>query len=173
MVLKQSKIQTHTLKLLFEKQILSKSNFYFIGVFWYVTTFQCTWPFCVTNLNVLSECGLFDVFCWLSYCVVFEVGDIVKVSRNQELASDMVMLASEDSDGSCYITTANLDGETSLKVTTSSLLQSVRWWSLVQNESKLFGYCLVNSQAILTKFCNHFYLIIWQHPTKFQWVFQC
>ena len=28
----------------------------------------------------------------------------------------------------------------------------------------LFGIQSVNSQAIVTKFCNHCYLVIWQQP---------
>jgi phospholipid-translocating ATPase len=43
------------------------------------------------------------------------VGDIVKVTSNQGIPCDMVMLSSESPDGECYITTANLDGETNLK----------------------------------------------------------
>lgn len=40
----------------------------------------------------------------------------MKVSVNQGMPCDMVMLSSEDDEGECYITTANLDGETNLKV---------------------------------------------------------
>ncbi len=46
-----------------------------------------------------------------------QVGDIVKVTANEAIPCDMVMLASHDPDGECFITTANLDGETNLKVT--------------------------------------------------------
>ncbi|XP_070539119.1 phospholipid-transporting ATPase IF-like isoform X5 [Ptychodera flava] len=57
------------------------------------------------------------------------VGDIVKVFNNQELQADLVMLSSVDPEGQCHITTANLDGETNLKIFTSlpdtALLQSV------------------------------------------------
>ena len=45
-----------------------------------------------------------------------QVGDIVKVTSNGDIPCDIVMLSSEDPDGQCYITTANLDGETNLKV---------------------------------------------------------
>ena len=40
----------------------------------------------------------------------------MRVAINEEIPCDMVMLASEDPEGGCYITTANLDGETNLKV---------------------------------------------------------
>ena len=46
----------------------------------------------------------------------FQVGDIIRVQANEEFPCDMVMLSSNDPEGKCYITTANLDGETNLKV---------------------------------------------------------
>ncbi|XP_077987286.1 phospholipid-transporting ATPase IF-like isoform X2 [Glandiceps talaboti] len=45
-----------------------------------------------------------------------KVGDYVKVIKNQELPADMVMISSYDPEGQCLITTANLDGETNLKI---------------------------------------------------------
>ncbi|XP_020907982.1 probable phospholipid-transporting ATPase IF isoform X2 [Exaiptasia diaphana] len=45
-----------------------------------------------------------------------KVGDIVRVKDNEEFPCDLVVLSCEDPDGVCYITTANLDGETNLKV---------------------------------------------------------
>ncbi|CAG5136603.1 unnamed protein product, partial [Candidula unifasciata] len=44
-----------------------------------------------------------------------KVGDIVKVQRNEEFPCDLILLSSDDPMGQCFITTANLDGETSLK----------------------------------------------------------
>ncbi|XP_022336878.2 phospholipid-transporting ATPase IF-like isoform X6 [Crassostrea virginica] len=44
-----------------------------------------------------------------------KVGDIVKVKVNQGFPCDLVMLSSHDPEGKCYVTTANLDGETNLK----------------------------------------------------------
>lgn len=44
------------------------------------------------------------------------MGDIVKVKVNQGFPCDLVMLSSYDPEGKCYVTTANLDGETNLKV---------------------------------------------------------
>lgn len=43
------------------------------------------------------------------------VGDIVYVESNDMISCDFVMLSSDDPDGNCSITTANLDGETNLK----------------------------------------------------------
>jgi len=45
-----------------------------------------------------------------------KVGDFVRVIKNQELPADMVMISSYDPEGQCLITTANLDGETNLKI---------------------------------------------------------
>ncbi|XP_033119823.1 probable phospholipid-transporting ATPase IF [Anneissia japonica] len=44
------------------------------------------------------------------------VGDIVRCKTNQEFPCDMVVLSSENPEGECYVTTANLDGETNLKM---------------------------------------------------------
>lgn len=40
----------------------------------------------------------------------------MKVKVNQGFPCDLVMLSSYDPEGKCYVTTANLDGETNLKV---------------------------------------------------------
>lgn len=44
-----------------------------------------------------------------------EVGDIVRVDRDDALCADVVCLSTAREDGACYIDTAQLDGETSLK----------------------------------------------------------
>ncbi|KAK3727334.1 hypothetical protein QZH41_018176, partial [Actinostola sp. cb2023] len=57
-----------------------------------------------------------------------KVGDVVRIQDNEEFPCDLVVLACHDPDGACYITTANLDGETNLKVrnsvTTTASLQT-------------------------------------------------
>ncbi len=44
------------------------------------------------------------------------VGDILWLKNGQEIPADVVVLATSDDSGACYISTANLDGETSLKI---------------------------------------------------------
>ncbi|KAM6362413.1 phospholipid-transporting ATPase VD isoform 3-T3 [Alca torda] len=49
--------------------------------------------------------------CWKN----INVGDFIRLSRNEIIPADMVLLYSSDLDGICYIETAGLDGETNLK----------------------------------------------------------
>jgi P-type E1-E2 ATPase len=44
-----------------------------------------------------------------------EVGDIVKVEKNQVLPADLIIYSTSDPNGICYIETSNLDGERNLK----------------------------------------------------------
>ncbi|KAL3954884.1 hypothetical protein ACCO45_010447 [Purpureocillium lilacinum] len=44
------------------------------------------------------------------------VGDFVRIYNDDELPADVIILATSDPDGACYVETKNLDGETNLKV---------------------------------------------------------
>ena len=44
------------------------------------------------------------------------VGDIIRVESEEPFPADLVILASSEPEGLCYIETANLDGETNLKI---------------------------------------------------------
>ncbi|KAK3058945.1 aminophospholipid translocase [Extremus antarcticus] len=45
-----------------------------------------------------------------------QVGDIVRIDSEEPFPADVVLLASSEPEGLCYIETANLDGETNLKI---------------------------------------------------------
>lgn len=52
---------------------------------------------------------------------VLQVGDIVMVKEDDTFPCDLIFLSSSRGDGTCHVTTASLDGESSHKVTCLSL----------------------------------------------------
>merc|ERR1719383_414332 len=45
-----------------------------------------------------------------------KVGDVIRVEKDEELPADIVPLWSSGDRGTCFVSTANLDGETNLKL---------------------------------------------------------
>lgn len=48
---------------------------------------------------------------WKDICV----GDMIRVRQDEEVPADVIILSTSDTEGSCYVETKNLDGETNLK----------------------------------------------------------
>ncbi len=61
---------------------------------------------------VLSAQGRWETKTWKEVVV----GDIVKVENETFFPADLILMSSSEPQGMCYIETANLDGETNLKI---------------------------------------------------------
>lgn len=83
-----------------------------------------------TPIRILRE-GVFQNLKWKDVIV----GDIVEVLSDEAIPCDMLLLMSSSDDQQCYITTANLDGESNLKV--RSVPEN---FPFVQSEQDLSNY---------------------------------
>lgn len=53
---------------------------------------------------------------WLPVFCLSQVGDVVFVNEDETFPCDLILLSSSREDGTCFVTTASLDGESSHKV---------------------------------------------------------
>ena len=56
---------------------------------------------------------------------VSQVGDVVLVKEDESFPCDLILLSSSRDDGTCFVTTASLDGESSHKVQTCLILYRI------------------------------------------------
>ena len=67
-----------------------------------------------SKVDVLKD-RTWTAISWKDVCV----GDIVKIKSEKSFPADLILLSSSDAECQCYIETANLDGETNLKIRTA------------------------------------------------------
>lgn len=73
------------------------------------------------------------------------VGDVVRIENGQFFPADLVLLSSSEPDAICYIETANLDGETNLKIRQG--LQETVHFLTPESMSRINGIELVKTIA--------------------------
>ena len=77
-----------------------------------------------------------------------QVGDIVQVLDDEEIPCDLVVMSCSDAEGTCYITTANLDGETNLKVLCINIISADFYFPCLQIFSLNYSYLQLQLQCL-------------------------
>ncbi|CAD7674806.1 unnamed protein product [Nyctereutes procyonoides] len=97
---------------------------------------------------------------WMNVCV----GDIIKLENNQFVAADLLLLCSSEPHGLCYIETAELDGETNMKVRQAIPVTSELETSVGSPSLMIFGFLVC--MGVILAIGN----AIWEHEvgTRFQ-----
>ncbi|KAG9414010.1 hypothetical protein AC1031_013215 [Aphanomyces cochlioides] len=73
-----------------------------------------------------------------------EVGDILFLKDKDELPADILILATSEEEGRCFVETCNLDGETNLKRRTAC-----------EPVAKLIGFRALNDVRDISKLISH------------------
>uniref|UniRef100_A0A8C9SJS6 Phospholipid-transporting ATPase n=1 Tax=Scleropages formosus TaxID=113540 RepID=A0A8C9SJS6_SCLFO len=86
---------------------------------WFTTIVPLVLVLTITAVKDATDDYVGNVLCsrlqnekWMNV----RVGDIIKLENNQFVAADLLLLSSSEPYGLCYVETAELDGETNLKV---------------------------------------------------------
>lgn len=84
------------------------------------------------------------------YVCAWQVGDVVLVKEDETFPCDLILLSTSRDDGTCFVTTASLDGESSHKViktqsgacynTHNALGAGVRSGSAAESAGKIILY---------------------------------
>lgn len=59
---------------------------------------------------------LLEYLIFIKFLYKFKCGDVVQVNGDESIPCDLLILYTKSDDRKCYVTTANLDGETNFKV---------------------------------------------------------
>ncbi|RLN47248.1 hypothetical protein BBJ29_009536 [Phytophthora kernoviae] len=78
--------------------------------------------------RIINAQGQTEMVAWQD----LQVGQLVCVENHEELPADVVILATSEEEGRCFIETSNLDGETNLKrrIAVKSTAQAIGWREL-------------------------------------------
>lgn len=85
--------------------------------------------------KIVNASGVVETIPWRE----LQVGQILCVRNNEELPADIVLLATSEEEGRCFIETCNLDGETNLKRRVA-----------VKATARLAGWRALNAVSITT-----------------------